>query len=54
MASWCFADKGIARMQLQHRLRIAVAIATPPATPPIGVDVGQTLDIYALRSQFSF
>jgi phosphate-selective porin OprO/OprP len=32
--------------------------ATPfgdsPATPPIGVEVGQTLDIYALRSQFSF
>jgi phosphate-selective porin OprO/OprP len=26
----------------------------PPATPPIGVEVGQTLDIYALRSQFSF
>jgi phosphate-selective porin OprO/OprP len=26
----------------------------PPATPPIGVEIGQTLDIYALRSQFSF
>lgn len=26
----------------------------PPATPPLGVQVGQDLDIYALRSQFSF
>lgn len=25
-----------------------------PATPPIGVQVGQDLDVYALRSQFSF
>jgi phosphate-selective porin OprO/OprP len=25
-----------------------------PATPPLGVDIGQTFDIYALRSQFSF
>ena len=25
-----------------------------PATPPIGVEVGQDLDIFALRSQFSF
>lgn len=25
-----------------------------PATPPLGVQVGQDLDIYALRSQFSF
>ena len=25
-----------------------------PATPPIGVNVGQELDIYAIRSQFSF
>jgi len=25
-----------------------------PATPPIGVEIGQTLDVYALRSQFSF
>ncbi len=25
-----------------------------PATPPLGVDIGQTLEIYALRSQFSF
>jgi phosphate-selective porin OprO and OprP len=24
------------------------------ATPPIGVDVGQDLDVYALRTQFSF
>lgn len=32
--------------------------ATPfgpgPATPPFGVDIGQTLDVYALRSQFNF
>ena len=26
----------------------------PPATPPLGVEVGQSLDVYALRSQFSF
>ena len=25
-----------------------------PATPPLGVDIGQSLDVYALRSQFSF
>ena len=25
-----------------------------PATPPIGVEIGQTLDVYAFRSQFSF
>ena len=25
-----------------------------PATPPIGVEIGQTLNVYALRSQFSF
>ncbi len=25
-----------------------------PATPPFGAEVGQTLDVYALRSQFSF
>jgi phosphate-selective porin OprO/OprP len=25
----------------------------PPATPPIGVEVGQSLNIIALRSQFS-
>ena len=32
----------------------ATPFGASPATPPIGVDVGQTLDIYALRSQFSF
>jgi phosphate-selective porin OprO/OprP len=26
----------------------------PPATPPVGVQVGQDFDIFALRSQFSF
>jgi phosphate-selective porin OprO/OprP len=26
----------------------------PPATPPVGVQVGQDLDTFALRSQFSF
>jgi phosphate-selective porin OprO/OprP len=26
----------------------------PPATPPIGVQIGQDLDVIALRSQFSF
>jgi len=26
----------------------------PPATPPIGVEIGQDLDIFALRTQFSF
>jgi len=26
----------------------------PPGTPPIGVQIGQDLDVYALRSQFSF
>lgn len=26
----------------------------PPATPPLGVEIGQDLDVYALRSQFSF
>jgi len=25
-----------------------------PATPPLGVEIGQSLDVYALRSQFSF
>ena len=30
------------------------SVAQSPATPPIGVYVGQALDIYALRSQFSF
>jgi phosphate-selective porin OprO/OprP len=25
-----------------------------PATPPLGVESGQSLDVYALRSQFSF
>ncbi|MBK6349818.1 MAG: hypothetical protein IPF50_08395 [Proteobacteria bacterium] len=25
-----------------------------PATPPLGVEIGQTLDVYVLRSQFSF
>jgi phosphate-selective porin OprO/OprP len=25
-----------------------------PATPPIGVDIGQDLDVFALRTQFSF
>jgi phosphate-selective porin OprO/OprP len=25
-----------------------------PNTPPIGVDVGQDLDVIALRTQFSF
>ena len=28
--------------------------APPPGTPPIGVQIGQDLDVYALRSQFSF
>jgi phosphate-selective porin OprO/OprP len=26
----------------------------PPATPPVGVQIGQDLDVYALRTQFSF
>jgi phosphate-selective porin OprO/OprP len=25
-----------------------------PATPPVGVEIGQDLDIYSLRTQFSF
>jgi hypothetical protein len=25
-----------------------------PGTPPIGVNIGQDLDIYALRTQYSF
>ena len=25
-----------------------------PATPPIGVQIGQDLDIYGLRTQYSF
>jgi len=25
-----------------------------PATPPLGVQIGQDLDIFALRSQYSF
>ncbi len=25
-----------------------------PATPPVGVDIGQTFNAYALRSQYSF
>jgi phosphate-selective porin OprO/OprP len=32
----------------------ATPFGAPPATPPPGVNVGQTLDVYALRSQFSF
>jgi phosphate-selective porin OprO/OprP len=35
-------------------LENAAPFGPPPATPPIGVNVGQTLDVYALRSQFSF
>ena len=31
-----------------------VPFGPAPATPPLGVDIGQDLDIYALRSQFSF
>jgi phosphate-selective porin OprO/OprP len=26
----------------------------PPATPPVGVQIGQDLDVYAVRTQFSF
>jgi hypothetical protein len=25
-----------------------------PATPPLGSEIGQSLDVYAIRSQFSF
>jgi phosphate-selective porin OprO/OprP len=27
---------------------------TAPGTPPLGVPIGQELDVFALRSQFSF
>jgi phosphate-selective porin OprO/OprP len=30
------------------------AFGPPPASPPVGVHVGQDLDIYALRTQYSF
>jgi phosphate-selective porin OprO/OprP len=33
---------------------ISQPFGPPPATPPIGVNIGQTLDIYSLRTQFSF
>lgn len=40
------------------RLNPATATSTPfgpaPATPPVGVDIGQGFNAYALRSQFSF
>jgi phosphate-selective porin OprO/OprP len=40
------------------RLNPATATNAPfgaaPATPPIGVEIGQDLDIYSLRTQFSF
>jgi phosphate-selective porin OprO/OprP len=42
-----------------HRLNPAgpgnlTPFGAAPATPPIGVEIGQDLDVYALRSQFSF
>ena len=40
------------------RLNPASATSTPfgpaPATPPVGVDIGQSFNAYALRSQYSF
>lgn len=40
------------------RLNPATATSTPfgpaPGTPPVGVQIGQELDIYSIRTQFSF
>jgi phosphate-selective porin OprO/OprP len=32
----------------------AAPFGAPPATPPAGVEIGQDLDVFALRTQFSF
>jgi phosphate-selective porin OprO and OprP len=32
----------------------AAPFGAPPATPPVGVEIGQDLDVFALRTQFSF
>ena len=31
-----------------------IPFGAAPATPPLGVEIGQSRDIYALRAQFSF